>query len=391
MRLSAQNKTGIICALGVAQTIAWASSYYLPAIIATPLAKDFGISPVWFFAAFSSALVISALVGPWGGARIDRLGGRGILMGTNLIFAAGLCLLGISTEKAGLFVAWSLLGVGMGTGLYDSAFTALTAIHGHEARASISGITLIAGFASTVGWPLSAFMEAHFGWRGACYGWAALHLCFALPLNSLLPHGTRGNVKSDFAKDTPHPYEPEFFQLALLGFVFAVTWFCSTAMAVHLPRLLEATGATNMAAVAAGALIGPAQVGARVFEFTLLRRVHPLTSTRLAILTHPLGAGLLMALGGPAAVAFTLLHGAGNGILTIAKGTLPLTLFGPTGYGLRQGVISLPARVLQAFAPLLFGFALEIYGKQAIWLTFALSLLAFGALMALRIKPSSQQ
>lgn len=323
MKLSPQNKTGIICVLGAAQTIAWASSYYLPAVLATPMAQTLGLSPVWIFAAFSMAMVVSAIVGPWAGSRIDRLGGRGMLMSANFIFAAGLCLLGVSVGKVSLFMAWSLLGIGMGIGLYDSAFAALAAIHSHGARSSITGITLIAGFASTVGWPLSAVMETQLGWRGACFGWAALHLCLALPLNALLPRGT-------FIRTEPTPREKpsnakndsETFQLALLGFVFAVTWFSSTAMAVHLPRLLEAAGATSVAAVAAGALIGPAQVGARVFEFTLLRNVNPLTSARLAILTHPIGALILMAVGAPAAAAFTLFHGAGNGILTIAKGTL---------------------------------------------------------------------
>ncbi len=388
--LKKHNKIGIISALGTSQTIAWASSYYLPAVLAAPAAKDMGISPVWFYSAFSAALVISAMVGPWGGARIDRLGGRGMLMGSNLVFAAGLCLLGVSEGAAALFAAWAILGVGMGIGLYDSAFAALTAIHNHEARNSITGITLIAGFASTVGWPLSSLMETHFGWREACLGWALLHLFLALPLNALLPAGLHPITRTESeATHFTAPCEPKFIQLALLGFVFAVTWFTSTAMAVHLPRLLEMAGATSVAAVAAGALIGPAQVCARIFEFALLRNANPLISTRLAILAHPLGAGILVFLGGPAAIAFVLLHGAGNGIMTIAKGTLPLTLFGPAGYGLRQGIISLPARSLQAFAPLIFGVVLELHGKNAIWLTVALGLAAFAALMTLRIRTAA--
>ena len=387
MRLHPSNRTGIVCALGTTQTIAWASSYYLPAVLAVPIARDLGISSVGFFAAFSAAMVISALIGPWGGGRVDRLGGRGVLMSANILFAAGLCILGGCTGQIGLYTAWLLIGAGMGIGLYDSAFATLAAIYGGEARTAITGITLLAGFASTIGWPLSAVMDAQFGWRGACFGWAALHLFLALPLNALLPSGThvQANVKVAEKVDIA-TNSPQCLQLSLLGFVFAVTWFSSTAMAMHLPRLLEAAGATSVAAVAAGALIGPAQVMARVFEFTFLRRVNPLASTRLAALAHPLGAVILIILGGPAAAAFTLLHGAGNGMLTIAKGTLPLALFGPVGYGVRQGIISLPARVLQAFAPLLFGFALGLYGKEAIWLTFSLSLLAFAALLALRIK-----
>lgn len=115
---------------------------------------------------------------------------------------------------------------------------------------------------------------------------------------------------------------------ALLAFVFAATWFISTAMATHLPRMLQATGATLAAAVAVGALIGPAQVAGRLLEFGLLRHVHPLLSARLAALTHPAGVAVLLAAGPALAPLFAILHGAGNGILTIAKGTLPLALFG---------------------------------------------------------------
>jgi hypothetical protein len=169
----------------------------------------------------------------------------------------------------------------------------------------------------------------------------------------------------------------------LLAFVFAATWFISTAMAAHLPRLLQAGGATLAAAVAAGALVGPAQVGARMLEYGVLRRLHPLLSARLATLMHPLGALVLTLLGAPAAAAFTILHGAGNGILTIAKGTLPLVLFGPHGYGERQGVLMVPARVAQAFAPWLFGLCLDRWGAGALGLSASLGFAAFAALMLL--------
>jgi hypothetical protein len=170
----------------------------------------------------------------------------------------------------------------------------------------------------------------------------------------------------------------------LLSFVFAVTWFTSTAMAAQLPRLLQASGTSLQAAVAMAALVGPAQVVARLLEFGLLRRMHPLRSAQLAAAAHPVGAALLMVLGGPAAAVFTVLHGAGNGILTIAKGTLPLVLFGPAGYGERQGLLMVPARVAQAFAPLLFGLLLDGVGAAALWLTALLGVAALGALWVLR-------
>jgi hypothetical protein len=155
-------------------------------------------------------------------------------------------------------------------------------------------------------------------------------------------------------------------------------------MAAHLPRLLEAAGATTAAAIAAGALIGPAQVAARVAEFGFLSRSHPLVTARLAAFGHPVGAAALLLFGGPAAYAFAILHGAGNGVLTIAKGTLPLAVFGPEGYGLRLGLLNAPARALQAFAPLIFGFAVDRWGAGALWLSGAVAFSAFGALLMLR-------
>ncbi len=377
-----------VARLGTAQTLAWASTYYLPAILAVPMARDMGISVAMVFAAFSCALVVSALLGPYAGRSIDRWGGRPVLMATSVVFALGLAALAMAQGPWGLFAAWVLLGVGMGSGLYEAAFAALVHLHGKNARNSITGITLIAGFASTVGWPLSMWMESQWGWRGACWAWAALHLVVGLPLNAWTPRraaaeaapvGTAAGAAAPVADAAPaHARRAT----VLLAFVFASTWFTSTAMAAHLPRLLQEGGATLATAVAVGALVGPAQVAGRLLEFGLLRHVHPLLSARLAALMHPLGAGLLAVAGAPVAAVFALFHGAGNGILTIAKGTLPLVLFGPAGYGHRQGVLMVPARIAQAAAPWLFGLCLDRLGAGALWVSAGLGVAAFLALLA---------
>src|SRR5271163_3076364 len=171
----------IILALGTTQTLAWASSYYLPAILADPIARDLGVSSNWIFAAFSASLVISALLGPRIGRQIDLVGGRQVLSISNLTLAAGLALLGFTYSIPVLVTAWLLLGIGMGLGLYDAAFGALGRIYGNAARGAITGITLIAGFASTVGWPLTAYGLAHIGWRDTCLAWAAAHAVIGLP------------------------------------------------------------------------------------------------------------------------------------------------------------------------------------------------------------------
>jgi predicted MFS family arabinose efflux permease len=376
--------------LGAAQTITWASSYYLPAILATPIARDLGVDTSSVFAAFSLALLVSALLGPFAGRSIDRWGGRKVLPCSNLIFAAGLFTLAFAHGSVGLTAAWVIIGIAMGSGLYEAAFATLVRLYGHDARNGITGITLIAGFASTLGWPLSTFLEAQVGWRGACLAWAALHIAVGLPLNVFLPSiDAVALLKPDgeHVHVEKHQHDPprntNMLPAAMLAFVFAATWFVSTAMAAHLPRLLMLEGVTLAAAVTAGALVGPAQVGGRLLEFGLLRRVHPLLSARLAAIAHPIGVAVLLTTGAPLAFAFVILHGAGNGILTIAIGTLPLALFGPHDYGRRQGILMVPARITQALAPLLFGLCLNRWGGRALWLSGALGLLAVAVLLML--------
>src|ERR1700681_1126823 len=230
----------IIVALGTTQTLAWASSYYLPAILADPIGRDLGVSSNWIFAAFSGSLVISALLGPRIGRQIDLVGGRSVLSISHLTLAAGLVLLGFTYSIRLLIVAWRLLGIGMGAGLYDAAFGALGRIYGDAARRSITGITLIAGFASTVGWPLTAFGLQSIGWRNTCFAWAAAHILIGLPLNFFMLPAVKGAKAAVAAAVKPHI--PIDRTMILLAFTFAAGWTVTGAMAAHMPRILEAGG-----------------------------------------------------------------------------------------------------------------------------------------------------
>jgi MFS family permease len=353
----------VVSTLGITQTLSWGSSYYLTAVFADPIATDLHISKTWFFGVYSAALLLSGLLGPLAGRTIDQRGGRDVLAATNVVFSAGLILLSFANGPLGLIAAWAVIGVGMGFGLYEASFATVAGLYGREARNAITGITLFAGFASTVGWPLSTVFIDDFGWRGACLAWAALHLFVGLPMNRFLvpkappPEPMPAAAHGDAATVS--------WTMIVLAGVFAATWFVSAAMASHLPRLLQALGATPAAAVAAAALVGPAQVAARVAEFTLMRKASPLLSARVSAAMHPIGAVILAVVGAPAAVAFVLLHGGGNGIMTIARGTLPLALFGAAGYGLRTGILAMPTRILQGGAPLLFQLVLDDLGPYA--------------------------
>jgi predicted MFS family arabinose efflux permease len=371
-----------VTALGTAQTLAWASSYYLPAILAGPIAAGVGLAREQVFAAFSVSLLIAAFAGPMVGRMIDRRGGRGVLILSNLVLAGGLVALAASHGPFGLYASWAVLGIGMALGLYDAGFAALTAIYGETARGPITGITLIAGFASTVSWPLSSFLNDTVGWRETCLAWAALNLIVALPLNCLVPP-VAPRAEPRRGMPTRVGWQPRR-EMLLLAFVFAAGWFVTGSMAAHLPELIGRAGATPGEAIAAASLVGPAQVAARLAELVALRRIHPLISARIAAALHPIGAAIFAVTAPAGAALFVVFYGAGNGLLTIARGTVPLALFGPEGYGERTGLLGAPARAAQAFAPLLFGLLLDAAGLGALVLSAGLCLAALGVLCLIK-------
>ena len=377
------SRTTVVAGLGISQTLAWASSYYLPAILADPIGDGIGVPRAWVFGAFSVSLLIAAAAGPRAGRFIDGHGGRGVLVASNIVLAAGLLALAAASGRVSLLAAWGILGIGMALGLYDAAFATLTALYRNAARGPITGITLFAGFASTVSWPISSFLNEAIGWRETCLVWAALNLGLGIPLNLFLLPSLAPPPRDEQTEPTsPIGWRP-YKEMLLLAFVFAAAWFVTGAMASHLPELLVQAGVAPLAAVAAAALVGPAQVAARVGEFIMRRRIHPLVSARIAASLHPIGAAALFLIGPPGAVAFVLLYGAGNGLLTIARGTVPLAVFGPEGYGERTGLLGAPARAAQALAPVMFSFLLDAGWRPALFASAGLCLAALGALLCL--------
>jgi hypothetical protein len=223
-----------------------------------------------------------------------------------------------------------------------------------------------------------------------CLAWAAAHILIGLPLNLLmLPRVP--DAKTAIG-EAVKPVVSIDRTMVLLAVAFALVWIVTGAMAAQFPRILEAAGASHVEAIAAGALIGPAQVLARIFEVSFLSRYHPMVSARLAFAMHPLGALIVAFTGGAAAASvFAIFHGAGNGVITIARGTLPLAIFGPKNYAYRLGLLGAPARMAQAPAPLLFGFLIDAMGSRVLIVSSALSLLALAALFLLDVKqPQSE-
>lgn len=374
--------------LGITQTIAYAASAYLPAILARPMAADLGVGTPFVFGAFSAAALLHALLSQVLGKAVDRRGGRGLMAVSSLVFAAGLVGLALSQTPVQLCAAWLVMGLGMALGLYDIAFASLVGWFGAQARNPITGVTLIAGFASTVGWPLTAWLEAQYGWRGACLFWAGAHLLVTLPLHLSLRPGEAVAPDASPAGPAPRLAPRVARQMALMAVAFAAMAVIGSAISADLPPMLMALGVAPAAALAAAALVGPAQVAARLAEFVAFRRLHPLLSARLAVALFPAGALLFLALGAPSAAVFAILYGAGNGLFTIARGSLPLAMFGPGGYGARLGLISVPGRFAQAFAP--FGFALLSVRSPylGLWTLVGVSVVGLACLLVLRDEPA---
>ena len=179
---SGRDRRLVVGAFGVAQILGWGTSFYLPAVFAPPIVFETGWSLGLVVSGTSIGLLVGGLISPKVGETIARLGGRPVLCASSLLFAAGLTAIALAPTIAIYLMAWVVIGLGMGMGLYDAAFAALGQRYGREARGPITTLTLFGGFASTICWPLSAFLIEHTGWRMACLIYAGLHLLLALPL-----------------------------------------------------------------------------------------------------------------------------------------------------------------------------------------------------------------
>lgn len=356
----------VVSAVGIAQILAWGSSYYLLAVLAGPIARDTGWAPTWIMGGLSLGLLVSGIVSPKVGHIIERRGGRPILAASALLLAAGLLLVGIAPSLPSFVGAWMVVGLGMGAGLYDPAFSTLGRLYGDVARSAITQVTLFGGFASTVCWPLSALLLAHVGWRGACLTYAAIHVAIVLPLyligvprETAAAPTTTGHVAT---VDGPvRPQQRAAFILLATGFTLASV--IMTVISVHLLALLHARGIAASTAIGFGALIGPSQVGARVLEMAFGRRAHPVWSLLVSAVLVAIGLAMLVGAPGVAAVGIVL-YGSGSGIRSIARGTVPLAVFGREGYAALMGRIAMPTLLAQAASPFLGAWLLSQFGPD---------------------------
>jgi predicted MFS family arabinose efflux permease len=344
--------------LGIGQVLVWGSSYYLPAVLAKPIADTTGWPLSWVIGALSLGLLVSGLVSPKVGDLIEHHGGRPVLMASAALMAGGLLILAVAPSLPMFTLGWLVIGAAMGAGLYDPAFAAVGRLYGRQARPIITSLTLIGGFASTVCWPLSAVMLQHLGWRGTCLGYAAVNLFVVLPLYRFgLPaeaHRAAAPpaplVTTAGAAPPPLGGWRHHLLFSLVAVSMTLSSIIAAVMSVQLLAVLEQGGVPLATAVALGAIIGPCQVGARLIDLLAGQRTHPVWEGMLSALFVSLGLGLLLTRTGTVAIALVV-YGGGIGLRSIVRGTLPLALFGPVGYPRLIGRLAFPMLLGQAAGP----------------------------------------
>lgn len=392
----------VIAALGVTQIVGWGTTHYMPAVLAAPTAAGLGLGTTAVLGAFSWGILVAGLTARPAGRLIDRLGARKVMSAASVIAAAGLLVLAAAQGLAGLLAGWTLLGLALRSILYDGAFAALTALAGADARRAISLLTLLGGLASTAFWPIGHWLDATLGWRATLVVYAALNLAICLPLHWRFAGGPAGAHGSDDRPAAPAhagmalPARQRRLALWLLAATFTLHAFVASTMAAHLPMLLDGLGLGTAVVVSAAALMGVAQVGARLVEMLMQSRFSALATAPPSVALLPTAFAVALAWPGHATAAalFVILYGCANGLMTIVRGSLPLAVFGSRGYGELLGTVAGPALAVAAAAPVAFSALVEAAGPRAgLWLLAGLSAgsLASIAAMALVVRGRPQR
>jgi len=368
--------------LGITQVLAWGTTYYVPATMVGAVSEELGASRQLLLGGFSWAVLLSGLCAPWIGQFIDRHGGRPVLAAGQVVTALGLLVMASAHSVPWWYAAWTILGVGMALALYDTAFSTIGRLLGAESRPAMTGVTLIAGFGGTLGFPLGTWLVANWGWRPGLVLYAAIALFVILPLILWrIPRaGPPPPPPVRTATDPPAPSPAGRRRIfLLLATFFTLRQGLNALLNVHLLLLFTGLGLSTAEAVFCAMAIGPAQVGSRLLEWQLGRRLNPLTSAWIGAVVLPVGVALV--LGGAPVLVFAICHGISNGILTITRGVLPMHVFGPQGYGAMMGRLSFPSLVAQAATPTLLAPVVEFV--PAIWILAGMGVVSALALLCL--------
>jgi len=379
-----------VLVLGVTQIICWGTLFYPPVLTVPLMAAERGWSLTFAMGGFSLALLAGGIVSPFVGRMIDRHGGHRVMPVGSLLAALGLLALVYAEHPAAYLAAWIVLGVAIAASLYDPAFATLGRIFGAGARSPITVLTLAGGFASTVSWPATHLLIQSVGWRGTYVVYAAVLAFVAAPLHAFALPRSRAEPPvpaATSAAPAAPVLPPHGFAFIMVATAFAAYAFVPSGLSAHLLAIFKRAGIDAATVVAIGTLFGPAQVFARICELAFARGVHPLVVARVAVGTLLAAFALMTWLGvSPLiAAAFMVLFGTANGLITIARGAVPLVLFGPVGYGATIGRIAGPWLVMQAIAPLVLAFVIERTSDPvALALVASLAVVSFVCLVVLR-------
>jgi MFS family permease len=360
-------------ALGLTQITAWGTSFYCLGVLAKPIAAETGWDTSTVFLGFSIALLVMGFISTWVGQLIDQIGARAVMSIGTVIVSAGLLALSQVRDPPSYFAAWAVLGVGMRCSLYDAAFAALVQVAPTRGRLAISYLTLYGAYASTVFWVIGHYLNEAYGWRGTLMIFAAINLAVCLPLNWVGLSRREQTTEPAGAKASEASPDGPVLQgrvraigIALFALIMSLNGFVFGVVSLQLVPLLEAAGLAGAAAVWVASLKGHGQFAGRLVEIFFGRNLKAMTIARIAIGVVPASLLLLMLARGELwqLVAFTLLLGASQGVITIVRGALPLALFGPKGYGAVLGLIATPILLVNAFSPTLFALIADQVGWQ---------------------------
>ncbi|MEO5757273.1 MAG: arsenite efflux MFS transporter ArsK [Mesorhizobium sp.] len=377
---------GAILALGITQIVGYGTLYYSFSILAADMAKDMAWPTEWIFGALSAALLAGGLTAPWLGNWIDRFGAGSVMTAGSILAAGALIACACAPGAAAFVPALIALEVASTLVQYGAAFALLVQINPHAAQRSITYLTLIAGFASTVFWPITSALHAHMSWRAVYLVFAGLNLLVCLPLHAWLSHGLARSRRAAIEPlrhirgSLPASARPLGF--ALMVIAFSLLNLVSAAVLVHMVPLLSGLGLGAAAAIV-GTLFGPSQVLSRFVNMVFGINLPPLT---LAVISAALMMAGVIVLESTApsisgAMAFAIVFGMGNGLFSIVTGALPLALFGSEGYGRLQGRAMSARLIVSALAPFALAFAIAHVGIP--WSLVVMALLGGLALLVL--------
>lgn len=377
-----------IAVLAITQLIGWGTTFFSPAVLAGVVTRDLNIERETVFAGISIMLAIGGAVGPIAGRLIDRIGARPFMAFGSLLGAVATAMLALAQGPISWLAAWVLVGAMLPLALGTAAFTAIAQLSGERSRRAITTLTLFSALSATLFWPITGWLEAMIGWRATYLVFSALNLLVCLPLHLwALPARRLCTLPAGAPRVDTGELPPERRRAAFLAFALATSaqGFVGWGLSLHLPHLLESLGLAAATALIVASLGGPAQIAGRGIDILAEGRIHPLGLAIASVAIAPLAFLILMSGGAlAAAVAFILILAATNGMMTICRATVPLTLYGRTGYGALLGRLSLPQNLMFASAPLVFAWVMSAGGPRlALMMAFGIAIVALGAMLLL--------